>query len=237
MARSNCKREALAAEFLGAAFLLAAVVGSGIMAERLSNGNTAVALLANSIATGAMLFVLITVLGPASGAHFNPIVTVTLGWRNRTGTGEVMRYLAAQVSGALAGVASANMMFGLPPFLVSEHVRNSRAELFGEYVATLGLLLAILMCVRFRPEAVAYVVAAYITAAYWFTSSTSFANPAVTLARSLTDTFSGIRPADVPAFALAQILGGASAVGIFSWMTGESPVPLSGDRAPARGTK
>ena len=208
-------RRALVSEFLGTAFLLAAVVGSGIMGERLAGGNTAVALLANSIATGAMLVVLIVTLGPLSGAHFNPVVTVVMAFQNGTALREVLQYLGSQAAGALVGVASANVMFGLPPFSFSQHIRAGGAQVFSELIATFGLLIVILVCGKFQPTSLPFVVACYITAAYWFTASTSFANPVVTLARALTDTFSGIRPADVPLFILAQVCGGAFAALIF----------------------
>jgi glycerol uptake facilitator-like aquaporin len=207
--------QAIVAEFLGTAFLLAAVVGSGIMGERLANGNAAVALLANSIATGAMLVVLIVTFGPLSGAHFNPLVTLVMAYENGTARREVFQYLGSQVAGALAGVAGANVMFGLPPFSFSQHVRSGGAQAFSEFIATFGLLTVILVCGKFRSTSLPFVVACYITAAYWFTASTSFANPAVTLARALTDTFSGIRPSDVPLFILAQAVGAALAVFAF----------------------
>jgi glycerol uptake facilitator-like aquaporin len=208
----------ITAEFLGTAFLLAAIVGSGIMGERLDGGNAAVALLANSVATGAMLVVLIVTLGPISGAHFNPLVTVTSYFQGMLSAGYALSYLMAQVAGALVGVASANFMFGLPVFQFSQHTRAGVPQLFSEFVATFGLLLVILFSTKFAPQNVAFTVAAYITAAYWFTSSTSFANPAVTMARALTDTFSGIRPADVPGFVVAQALGGACSVAVYQQM-------------------
>jgi glycerol uptake facilitator-like aquaporin len=186
------------AEALGTAFLLAAIVGSGIMGERLAGGNTALALLANTIATGATLVTLILTFGPISGAHFNPAVTLVdasqggLAWR------EVPGYLIAQILGAYAGVAAAHAMFREPMFFASRHVRFGNAQLFSEFVATFGLLSVIWGCVRLRSSAVPFAVGAYITGAYWFTASTSFANPAVTLARSASDTFAGIRPADAP---------------------------------------
>jgi len=189
----------LVAEAGGSAFLLAAVVGSGIMAERLAGGNGAIALLANTLATGAALVVLILTIGPISGAHFNPVVTLADASQGGLAWHDVPGYLLAQVLGALVGVAAANLMFGLPIFFASSHARPGAAQLFSEFVATFGLLAAIWGCVRLRPAAVPFAVAAYITAAYWFTASTSFANPSVTLARSLSDTFAGIRPADVPA--------------------------------------
>ena len=210
-------KQTAVAECVGTAFLLATVVGSGIMGERLANGNVAIALLANSLATGAILVVLILTFGHISGAHFNPIVTLVMAIHNGMTRGEILRYFFMQGLGALVGVASANVMFGLPPVLLSQHARSGAAQMFSEFVATFGLLIVILTCSAFRPAAVAYAVAAYITAAYWFTSSTSFANPIVTLARSLTDTFSGIRPLDVPLFITAQCAGGVAAFGLFRW--------------------
>jgi glycerol uptake facilitator-like aquaporin len=208
----------LAAEGLGTAFLLAAVVGSGIMGERLAGGSVGLALLANTIATGAALLALILAFGPISGAHFNPAVTLAdaaqggLRWR------EVPGYLAAQVLGAFAGVAAAHLMFGEPVFAASMKARAGLPQAFSEFVATFGLLAVIWGCSRRRPDSVPVAVAAYITAAYWFTASTSFANPAVTLARSVTDTFAGIRPADAPAFVVAQLLGAAAATALFRWL-------------------
>lgn len=205
-------------EAVGTAMLLATVVGSGIMGERLANGNVAIALLANTLATGAALVALILTFGPISGAHFNPAVTLAdasqggLPWR------EVPAYIAAQVFGAFLGVASAHIMFGLPLFFASKHTRSGFAQSFSEFVATFGLLAVIWGCVRVRSSAVPFAVAAYITAAYWFTASTSFANPAVTLARSASDTFAGVRPADVPAFIVAQLLGAAVATLLFRWL-------------------
>jgi glycerol uptake facilitator-like aquaporin len=207
-----------AAEFTGSAFLLAAVVGSGIMGERLSSGNAAIALLANSVATGAALVVLILTFGPISGAHFNPAVTLTAAVRQRLPWRDVPVYVFSQIAGAYAGVAAANFMFGLPLFFPSGHARNGWPMLFSEGVATFGLIIVIAACVDFRESAVPYAVAAYITSAYWFTSSTSFANPAVTLARAATDTFSGIRPADVPGFIAAQAAGAAIAVPLWTWL-------------------
>jgi glycerol uptake facilitator-like aquaporin len=213
----------LVSEGLGTAFLLAAIVGSGIMAERLSAGNTAVALLANALATGAALVALILTFGPVSGAHFNPVVTLcdaTLGgleWKKVPG------YLVAQVLGALLGTALANRMFDLPVFFASTHSRNGTGQLISEFVATFGLLAVIWGCSRRRAGSVPFAVAAYIMAAYWFTASTSFANPAVTLARSLSDTFAGIRPSDVPAFLLAQFAGGFAATLLFKWLIPSLP--------------
>ena len=218
----------IAAEATGTAMLLAAVVGSGIMGERLAGGNVAIALLANSGATGAALVALILTFGSISGAHFNPAVTLAdasqggLSWR------DVPAYLAAQVTGAFAGVAAAHVMFGEKLFFASRHAREGGAQLFSEALATFGLLSVIWGCARLRSTAVPFAVAAYITAAYWFTSSTSFANPAVTLARSATDTFTGIRPIDVPAFVAAQLAGAAAATVLFRWL-----VPALPEDAPA----
>ena len=207
------------AEALGTAMLLAAVVGSGIMGERLASGNEAVALLANTIATGAALVALILTFGPISGAHINPAVTFASALQRHTPWREVPVYIIAQTGGALAGVAVAHLMFELPLLSVSHRVRDGGAQIFSEFVATFGLLLLIFVCVRFRPNVVPFAVAAYITAAYWFSSSTSFANPAVTLARSLTDTFTGIQPANVPGFIVAQFLGATAATFLFRWFT------------------
>ena len=199
--------------------MLAAVVGSGIMAEQLSGGNTALALLANTLATGAMLVALLLTLGPVSGAHLNPAVTLAdasqgaLAWR------EVPGYIAAQIAGAFAGVAAAHLMFGKPLFFPSQHERAGGAQLWSEFIATFGLLAVIWGCSRSRPSAVPFAVGAYITGAYWFTASTSFANPAVTLARAASDTFAGIRPADAPGFIAAQMAGAAAATLLFRWLT------------------
>lgn len=206
------------AEAVGTAMLLAAVVGSGIMGERLAAGNTAIALLANTIATGAALAALILTFGPISGAHFNPAVTLTVAWQRGFAWREVPAYIMAQVSGAFAGVAIAHFMFGLPLFFASRHNRSGSSQVFSEFVATFGLLAVIWSCVRFRTSAVPFAVAAYITAAYWFTASTSFANPAVTLARSASDTFAGIRPVDAPAFIVAQLAGAFVATAFFGWL-------------------
>jgi glycerol uptake facilitator-like aquaporin len=206
------------AEALGTAFLLAAVVGSGIMGERLAGGNVAIALLANTLATGAALTALILTFGPISGAHFNPLVTLADAWQAGRTWREVPVYLVAQITGAFAGVAAAHAMFSQPLFFASRHVRAGNAQVFSEFIATFGLLSVILGCVRFRSSAVPFAVGAYIAAAYWFTASTSFANPAVTLARAASDTFAGIRPADVPAFILAQSAGAAAAAALFRWL-------------------
>lgn len=207
-----------AAETLGSAFLLAGVVGSGIMAERLSGGNHAIALLANTLATGGVLMCLIAALGPISGAHLNPAVSFADALRGGLPWREVPAYVLAQVSGAMMGVAAANAMFGLPLFFVSHHVRTGPTQWLAEFIATFGLLLIIWGCVRSRSLFIPCAVAAYIVAAYWFTASTSFANPAVTIARSFSDTFAGIRPQDAPGFILAQVLGAACATLVFGWL-------------------
>jgi glycerol uptake facilitator-like aquaporin len=214
------------AEFLGTAFLLAAVVGSGIMGERLAGGNVAIALLANTLATGTILVVLIMVFGPISNGHFNPAVTLSLAagrvfpWR------DVPIYLGAQFLGAFAGVMTAHLMFGSPLFSLSVHVRHGIPQMWSEFVATFGLLCVVWASIRFRIPG-AYAVGAYITSAYWFTASTSFANPAVTVARAASNTFAGIRPEDVPAFLIAQLIGAGFATALFQWIaanrTGSSP--------------
>ncbi len=212
-----------AAEFFGTALLLATVVGSGIMGEKLAGGNVAIALLANTIATGAALVALILTFGSISGAHFNPVVTVAdatqrgLAWR------DVPAYIAAQIAGAFVGVGIANFMFEKPLFFVSHHERSGVAQLVSEFVATFGLLAVIWGCARRRANAVPFAVGAYITAAYWSTSSTSFANPAVTLARTMSDTFAGIRPVDAPGFIGAQILGAAAATALLRWLVPITP--------------
>jgi glycerol uptake facilitator-like aquaporin len=213
----------LVAEALGTALLLATVVGSGIMGETLAGGNVAIALLANTLATGAGLVCLILTFGPISGAHFNPAVTLAdasqggLPWR------EVPGYMLAQIAGAFAGVAAAHTMFGKPLFCASVHVRAGGSQLFSEFVATFGLLAVIWGVARRRPTAVPFAVGAYITAAYWFTASTSFANPAVTLARAASDTFAGIRPADAPGFIIAQLIGAMAATALFRWLVPARP--------------
>jgi glycerol uptake facilitator-like aquaporin len=206
------------AEALGTFFLLAAVVGSGIMAERLANGNTALALLANTAATGAALIALIISFAPLSGAHFNPVVTLSFALRHDLLWREVAVYLLAQVTGGICGVMAANLMFGLPAVFLSQHPRTGMAQLFSEFIATLGLVSVILAASRSTVAVVAVAVGAYISAAYWFTASTSFANPAVTVARSLSDTFAGIRPVDAPAFVMAQLAGGIAATVLFRWL-------------------
>ena len=213
----------VAAEAVGSALLLAAVVGSGIMGERLAAGNAAIALLANTAATGAMLFVLITLFGPISGAHLNPAVsTVEALRRNLTWTLAAI-YIAAQFVGAVSGVAIAHAMFDLPTAQVSQKARTGIAQWISEFVATFGLITAILVAARHAPARVAAVVACYISAAYWFTASTSFANPAVTLARSISDTLVGIRPVDTPAFILGQFCGAITALSFCSWLLRTSP--------------
>jgi glycerol uptake facilitator-like aquaporin len=213
----------LAAEAVGSAFLLATVVGSGIMGERLAAGNAAVALLANTLATGAALVALILTFGPISGAHFNPAVTLADASQGGMPWRDVPGYVAVQIAGAFAGVAAANIMFELPPFFASRHARQGPAQMFSEFVATFGLLAVIWGCARLRSAAVPFAVAAYITAAYWFTASTSFANPAVTLARAASDTFAGIRPVDVPGFIVAQLIGAAAATMLFRWLVPNLP--------------
>ena len=208
------------AEAVGTALLLATVVGSGIMGERLAGGSVALALLANSLATGAVLVALILALAPISGAHLNPLVTFAAAWQGGLPWRDARGYVAAQVAGAIAGVAAANAMFELPLFALSRHVRHGPAQLLSESIATFGLLLVVQTCARLRDSAaVAVAVGAYIAAAYWFTASTSFANPAVTLARSLSDSFAGIQPADVPGFIAAQLAGATAAVALAAWLT------------------
>jgi glycerol uptake facilitator-like aquaporin len=208
----------LLAEGLGTAFLLAAVVGSGIMAQRLSGGNGALALLCNTIPTGAILTVLILTFGPLSGAHFNPVVSLAVALRGELPWSMAALYIGAQVLGAVAGVWAAHLMFELPVWQFSATARAGPGQWFAEAVATFGLVLTIFGCGARTPVAVPYAVGLYITAAYWFTASTSFANPAVTLARSLSDTFAGIAPAGVPAFVLAQLLGAFAALVIARWL-------------------
>jgi glycerol uptake facilitator-like aquaporin len=211
-------RARLVAEFLGAAFLVAAVVGSGIMAERLADGNMALALLANTMATGAALVVLILTFGPISGAHLNPVVSVADAMDGGLAWADVAPYIGAQIFGGIAGIIAAHAMFGLPLLSVSHHIRSGPGQLLSEFIATFGLLCVIWGCSRSRPSVVPFAVGGYITAAYWFTASTSFANPAVTIARALSDTFAGIRPADVPLFIVGQFAGGIAAVMLFRWL-------------------
>lgn len=216
----------IVAEAVGTSLLVATVVGSGIMGERLAGGNVAIALIANTAATGAMLLALILTFAPISGAHINPAVTLAESSQGRLAWREVPFYVAAQAVGALAGVAVANLMFGLPVFFASRHARSGSAQLFSEFVATFGLLSIIQARACLQTWAVALAVAAYIMAAYWFTASTSFANPAVTMARSLSDTFTGIRPVDAPAFILAQLFGAAAATLLMRWM-----IPIQSSRS------
>lgn len=201
------------AEFLGTALLLAAVVGSGIMGAKLAGGNTAIALLANSIATGAILFVLITIFGPVSGAHFNPAVTLVMMLKKNICAASAVAYLVAQLAGAITGVLAAHAMFDLPLMQISAMARTGSGQWIAEALATFGLILTILGTIKFAPDRVAAAVGLYILSAYWFTASTSFANPAVTAARALTDTFAGIAPADVALFILAQITGALAGYG------------------------
>ena len=222
------------AEAIGTALLLAAVVGSGIMGERLAGGNVAIALLANTFATGAALVALILTFGPISGAHLNPAVTLADASQHGLPWSEVPVYVTAQVSGALAGVATAHIMFELPIMFPSTKARAGAAQMFSEAVATFGLLAVVWGCARLRSSAVPFAVAAYITAAYWFTASTSFANPAVTLARAASDTFAGIRPADAPGFILAQLIGAGTATALFRWLVPSLP-DVAGNVMPPRG--
>jgi glycerol uptake facilitator-like aquaporin len=223
---------AVVAEGVGTMFLLATVVGSGIMGERLASGNVAIALLANSLATGTALTALILTFGPISGAHFNPVVTMVDAVQGRVPAARGFSYVSAQVLGAFAGVIVAHLMFSEPLLLASTHERSGAAQVFSEYVATFGLITVIAGVSRSQPLAVPFAVGAYIVAAYWFTSSTSFANPAVTVARAFTNTFAGIRPADVPGFVLAQVIGAASAAALFRWLAPASQITT--DRAARR---
>lgn len=207
------------AEFLGTAMLVAAVVGSGIMAERLAGGNVALALLANTLATGAALVALILTFGPISGAHLNPVVSVADAVESGLSWSDTFVYVSAQCVGGIFGTLLANAMFNLPLVSLSRHQRSGPAQLLSEFVATFGLLCVFWGCSRSRPAATPFAVAAYITAAYWFTASTSFANPAVTVARSFSDTFAGIRPADTLPFVAAQLTGGFAATFLFRWLS------------------
>ena len=226
---------AAVSEFVGTAMLLVAVVGSGIMAERICGGNVGLALLANAIATGGALIALILAFGPVSGAHFNPVVTLADASRGGISWRRVPLYVVAQFTGAVTGVAIADSTFALPAFFPSHHVRAGTGLFASEVLATFGLLAVIWGVAKARPSAAPYGVAAYIVGAYWFTPSTSFANPAVTLARSLTDTFAGIRPFDVGPFMLAQLIGGALATALFAWLTDPKHVAtdLLSDGTPA----
>lgn len=213
----------LTAEALGTAFLLAAVVGSGIMGERLAGGNVAIALLANAVATGAALVAIILTFGSISGAHLNPAVTVADASQGGVSARTAAAYIVAQILAAIAGVIAANLLFGEPAIAWSRHARSGVPQLASEFVATFGLVSVIWGTVRSRPAAVPFAVGAYITAAYWFTPSTSFANPAVTIARAFTDTFAGIRPQDVPGFIAAQLAGAAAATLLFRWLVPALP--------------
>ena len=210
----------IAAEALGTAFLLAIVIGSGIMGERLAGGNVAIALLGNTLATGAGLVVLITIFGPLSGAHFNPAVTLVFALSREVGWGLALGYVLAQIAGGVLGVWAAHLMFAEPMLQLSTKLRAGPAQGFSEFIATFGLIAAILGSIRFRPDATPMIVGLYITTAYWFTASTSFANPAVTIARTLSNTFAGIAPSSAPLFIVAQLLGALAAAGVFGWMLG-----------------
>lgn len=215
----------LVAELLGTALLLAVVVGSGIMGERLDGGNEAIALLGNTLSTGAALVVLITIFGPLSGAHFNPAVTLVFAARRELGWSLAVGYIAVQLAGGVLGVWAAHLMFEEPVLQASLKLRDGPAQAFSEGVATFGLIATILGSIRFRPEATPMMVGLYITSAYWFTASTSFANPAVTVARSLSDTFAGIAPSSAPAFIAAQLAGAAVAALLFGWLLQETRRP------------
>ena len=208
----------LVAEALGTALLLAIVIGSGVMGERLANGNVAIALLGNTLATGAGLVVLITMFGPLSGAHFNPAVTLVFAARRELGAGTALAYIAVQVIGAVLGVWTAHLMFGEAVLQVSAKLRDGPAQAFSEAVATFGLIAAILGSLRVRPEATPFIVGLDIPSAYWFTASTSFANPAVTIARALSNTFAGIAPSSAPGFIIAQLVGAAVAATLCGWL-------------------
>ena len=222
----------LGAEFLGTAFLLATVVGSGIMAERLAGGNVAIALLGNTLPTGAILVVLITMLGPISGAHLNPAVTAAFVLRGDLRASDGALYVAAQIPGAIVGVLAAHIMFDESVFQISTKLRPGPAQWFSEWVATFGLMTTILLTLRAKPAAVPVSVGLYITAAYWFTASTSFANPAVTIARALSDTFAGIRPFDVPPFIVAQLIGAITAIYICRLLLGNRPAAVKSSVLP-----
>lgn len=224
----------LVAEGLGSALLLAVVVGSGIMGQQLAGGNIAIALLANSLATGAGLVALILMFGTISGAHFNPVVTLSEAWQRNMPRADVLPYIAVQLLGAVAGVLAAHAMFDLPLVSATEQVRSGPGQWFAEAVATFGLLAVIIGCSRSRPAMTPFAVAAYITSAYWFTASTSFANPAVTLARAATSTFAGIRLEDAPAFIAAQLLGASLATLVFCWLYPAAPAgaTVAGTVAP-----
>ena len=212
----------LVAEALGSFFLLATVIGSGIMGDVLSDGNAAVALLANSLATGAILTVMIAGLGPISGAHFNPVVTGVFWWRGEIAGGAALAYIAVHIAGGAAGVIAANLMFDLDAINISQTARSGINLWIAEFIATFGLIATILLTVKARPEFVSVTVGLYITAAYWFTASTSYANPAVTIARTLSNTFSGIAPTSAPGFIVVQCIGAAVAAVIIGWLLADN---------------
>jgi glycerol uptake facilitator-like aquaporin len=224
----------LAAEALGTFFLVMAVVGSGIMAEKLAGGNGAIALLCNTLPTGAVLFVIIIIFVSVSGAHFNPAVTLVVLLRGRIERGTALFYVAVQIVGGCLGAVAAHLMFGLDPVQLGSTARTGTGQWIGEFIATFGLIATILGCVRFRPDALAPAVGLYITSAYWFTSSTSFANPAVTIARALSDTFAGIAPADAPGFIVAELLGAVAAAYLFGWLFAEDAGVTARGRARRR---
>jgi glycerol uptake facilitator-like aquaporin len=215
----------LVGEGLGTALLLAVVIGSGVMGERLSGGNVAIALMGNTLATGAGLVVLITIFGPLSGAHFNPAVTLVFALRGEMSWSAAGAYVLTQLAGGIFGVWAAHAMFAEPIWQVSTKLRDGPAQAFSEFVAAFGLIAAILGSIRFRPEATPFTVGLYITSAYWFTASTSFANPAVTVARALSNTFAGIAPSSAPAFIAAQLLGAVTASALFGWLLKERRAP------------
>jgi glycerol uptake facilitator-like aquaporin len=230
----------LSAEALGTFFLVMGVIGSGIMAETLAGGNVALALLCNTVATAAILVVIITIFFPVSGAQFNPAVTFAMLLKGEIGSGTAVLYVAAQIVGGCVAAVIAHLMFGLAPLQISETARNGFGQLLGEFIATFGLIATILGCLRFRPAALAAAVGLYIGSAYWFTASTSFANPAVTIARSLTNTFSGIAPADAPGFVAAELLGALAAVYLFGWLFAEQVTEAKvsrGSREPRAGRR
>jgi glycerol uptake facilitator-like aquaporin len=224
----------LAAETLGTFFLVMAVIGSGIMAEKLAGGNEAIALLCNTLPTGAVLFVIITIFAGISGAHFNPAVSLVALMRGELSLKTTLAYVAVQITGGCLGAIVAHLMFELPPLQISLTARTGHGQWFGEFIATFGLIGTILGCVRFRPDAVATAVGLYITSAYWFTSSTSFANPAVTIGRAISDTFAGIAPTDVPGFLIAQVLGALAAAYLFGWLLWERGGSRSKTKAASR---
>lgn len=228
--RVDLRRRAVA-ETVGTALLLAAVVGSGIMGERLASGNVAVALLANTVATSSALIALILTFGPISGAHFNPVVTMVEAFQKSLSWREALTYIIAQLIGAVAGVGAADVMFDEPIYAASRHARHGTGQFVSEIIATFGLLAVIWSCSARRPTAAPFAVGAYIAAAYWFTASTSFANPAVTLARTMTDTFAGIRPTDAPGFIAAQVIGALCAMALFQWLVPNSSDTASQDQA------